>query len=166
MNPFLVIICVLAAVYFVVKHINGIIAKKDAKKAQKRVDENVEWQLLDGLSDLTISVLAKHSDKEKIARIVSARINDYLKLSVHPYNLSNLFKNLGLTTGVKHNASNREIELSALIQHYVLRNIDSHDLDCWKIGVSKDRKEGYEKLNHSFLSKCEKNQWIWSPVMN
>ncbi|MCE9517947.1 hypothetical protein K8Q96_03025 [Candidatus Nomurabacteria bacterium] len=166
MNPVLFVICVLAVVYFTVKYINRIIAKKDAEKAQKRVNENVEWQLMDGLSDLTISVLAKHSDKEKIASIVSSRINDYLRLSVHPYNLYNVFKNLGLTTGVKNNASNKEIELSALIQHYVLRNVDSHDLECWQIGISKDRKEGYEKLNHSFLSKCEKNQWIWSPVMN
>jgi hypothetical protein len=166
MHPFIWIILFLATVVAIGKLINRYSVKKDARKAQQRIDANIEWQLLDGLYNLPISTLVTHSDKKKIARIVSARICDYLQMAVHPGRLTALFENLGLFTSVKTDVTDKEIELSALIQHYVLTNVDSHDVDIWNIHVCKDKKSGYEKLNQSFLVKARNNMLIWSPLDN
>lgn len=121
---------------------------------------------MDGLEDMTIELLAQHSDKEKMARAVSCRIVDLIRLSIHPEKLSNVFEKLGLFMAVKNHWSVKEIELSALIQQYTLRNIDSHDLEVYQIEVSKDRKNGFQKINNSFLNKAEKNGFIWSPSLS
>jgi cell division protein FtsL len=166
MHPFIWFILFIAVVITVAKVFNRYLAKKDAREAQKRIDANIEWQLLDGLCNLTVKTLATHSDNKKIASIVSARICDYLEMAVHPYQLATLFENLGLFISAKNDVSDKEIELSALIQHYVLTNIDSYNMDVWNKQVCDDKKIGYAKLNKSFLARVKKDMLVWSPFDN
>lgn len=156
----------IVALIAIIKFIFVLEAKSDAKKAQRNLDRNIENQLMDSISDHSLNFLAQHSDKEKIARILSARIQDLIELGIHPIQLANLFEKLGMSDVPMKTASNKEIEIAALTKQYILRNIDSHKLGVYQITVSKDRKNGFEKLNNSFVSKAEKNWLIWSPEMN
>lgn len=166
MNPVLFIICFIVMIAIITKIVNFFVQKNDQRKAQLCVDKNVEWQLMDGIGNITIEVLEKHSDKKKIASIVSARISDCLEIAVHPAKLVKIFENLSLFTTTKNNQSDKAIELSALIQQYVLRNVDSYDVDVWNIQVCEDKKKGYILLNQSFLAKVKKNMTVWSPMSN
>lgn len=163
----LVFIAVIVVIWFAGKQIMKKIDQYQARKYQKNfTDKIVEKNLMDGLAEISIELLAKHSDKEKIAIAVSCRIVDLIRLSIHPEKLSVVFEKLGLFMVVKNHWSMKEIELSALIQQYVLRNIDSHDLEVYQIEVSKDRKNGFQKLNTSFLVKAPKDMLVWGPKLN
>ncbi len=164
MHPVLFIILVLIAVVLIGKLIWRQVEKREKRKAQKKVDENIEKQLEDYFSKMKIETLAKHSDKERMARIASARIEDYIKMAAHPKKLSNLFQNLGLFTATRNRWSTKEIELAALIQQYTLRNIDAHDMRVYQSEVCTDRKQGFTELNKSFLTKVHDDLLIWSPL--
>lgn len=162
MHPVLFIILCIAVVAIAAKLILRQGEKSDAKKAQKSVDENVEWQINEcRFNEATIEMLARHSDKEKVARIVSTRIEDYVQMAVHPKKLSKLFQNLGLFTAVRNNWSSKEIELAALIQQYTLRSLDAHDMRVYQTEVCADRVPGFNDLNKSFLTKVEDNMLVW-----
>lgn len=139
---------------------------KDTKDLQTSLDKNIEWQLMDGLHDLKIETLAKHSDKSRIASIVSSRISDYLKMGVDPSTLYRVFENLRLNPAVRQNWNEKEVELSALIQQFVLQNEDSHDLMLWNKTVLNDKKQGLQKMQASFLVKVRKDMTVWSPLDN
>jgi len=168
MNPVLFIIIFLVVIVLIYKKvIQPLIEKNDQKQAQKSIDANTEWQLNEiGFAGVTIEMLARHSDKEKIARTVSSRIVDYLNLAIHPRQLSKILQNLGLFTAVRNNWSNKEIELSALIQQYILRDVSAHDLGVYQTIVCEDKKKGFEELNQSFLTKVHNDMLVWSLKYN
>jgi hypothetical protein len=165
MNPLLFIAIVAFAVFIVMKFvINPAIARKDAKKAQDAVDRNVEWQLMEGcdhVRDITIDLLARHSEKERIARVMAARIREYLYMGAHPQKIVRLFENLGLYDGPKI-AETKKNELSALIKHYALQDIEVHELRCYQSIIFEDQRSGLQKLNKSFLTKAGDSMLIWN----
>jgi hypothetical protein len=165
----LLIIAVLAAIACIVKFvINPAIARKDARETQEAVDKNIECQLLEGhdyVGQITVAVLAKHSDKNRMARIMASRISDYLEMGAHPDCLARLFKNLGLHDGPKK-AEDKEIELSALIKHYVNNSIEVFDLKKYQGTISADKAQGLSKINNSFLVKAGDSMLVWSPLNN
>ncbi len=164
---FFIIFAVIATVlFFGFKLMFKLEAKSDAKKAQRNLDRNIENQLMDSISDHSLTFLAQHSDKEKIARILSARIQDLIELGIHPIQLANLFEKLGMSDVPMKTASNKEIEIASLAKQYVLRNIDSHILEVYQITACKDVQNGFKKLNNSFMAKAEKNMLIWSPQLS
>jgi hypothetical protein len=141
--------------------------KRSAIKRQKTVtDPNIERLIIEEFSGLTMLNITEHSDHQKIARFISARITDEMRLGIHPKQLSNIFKNFGLFYATQNNWSAEEIALSAMIQQYVLRNIDSHDLEVYEIRFREDKKQGLGELNSSFLMKAEKNGFIWDLKLN
>lgn len=152
----------IAAILFSLYKAFEMLQKRDAKMNQQSLDKNIEWQLMDGLESLTITTLAKHSDKSRIASIVSARISDYLKMGVDPRRLYKVFENLQLNPIARHNWNEKEIELSALIQQFILQNEDSYDLMLWNEIVIGDKKSGLEKIQNSFLTKVKKNTLVWT----
>jgi hypothetical protein len=156
----------IVALIAIIKFIFVLEAKSDAKKAQRNLDRNIENQLMDSISDHSLTFLAKHSDKEKIARILSARIQDLIELGIHPIKLINLFEKLGMSDVPMKTASNKEIEIASLAKQYILQNIDSHILEVYQITVCKDVQNGFKKLNNSFITKAEKNMVIWSPQLS
>lgn len=166
MSPVLGIILFVAAIAAVMKWIvNPIIAKRDERSRQKAVDQNVEWQINEcKFNEVTIEVLAKHSDKERMARIASTRLVDYIAVGTHPKQLAYMLEKLGLFTATRNNWGAKEIELSALIQQYTLRNLDTHDMRVYQSITCEDRKTGFEKLNKSFLTKVHDNMLVWSPL--
>jgi hypothetical protein len=136
--------------------------KKSRIKRQKTIiDPNIERLMIEEFSRLTMVNITEHSNHQKIARLISARIIDEMRLGIHPKQLSNIFKNLGLFYATQNNWSNEEIALSAMIQQYVLRSIDSHDLKVYEIHFSENKKQGLEELNRSFLMNAENNGLIW-----
>ena len=163
---FLIILSVIALVAGAIYAIHYLGKKKDERNHQRHVDENVEKQISWGLDEVKIKLLATHSDKQKIARMVSDRIKEYLRMAVHPMQLSRVFENLGLYTHRRDEWTEKEIELSALIKQYVLQYIDRHDLEVWNAEVCADKKPGYERINKSFLVKAEDNMLVWSPNFN
>ncbi len=168
MHPVLFIIILVITIAVVYKKvILPLIEKRDQKQAQKSIDSNTEWQLTEnGFAEVTIEMLARHSDKEKIARIVSSRITDYLQLAIHPKKLSKILQNLGLFTAVTNKWSTKEIELAALIQQYILRDVSAFDLDVYQSVVSEDKKEGFAELNKSFLTRVHDDMLVWSLKLN
>ncbi len=156
----LIFLAVVAAIATAIWGIHTYTKNKDIKDLQKSTDESVERQLMDGLEDLTITALAKHSDKRWIASIVSARIADYLKMGVDPTKFFKLLENLKLNPTVRENWNEKEVELSALIQQYVLQNQDQEDLKLWNKTVLGDKKSGLENMQTSFLVKAKKSPWI------
>ncbi len=162
----LYILISIIALIAIIKFIFVLEAKSDAKKAQRNLDRNIENRLMDSISDHSLTFLAQHSDKEKIARILSARIQDLIELGIHPIQLANLFEKLGMNDIPMKTASNKEIEIASLAKQYILRNIDSHTLEVYQSTVCKDVKNGFNKLNNSFMIKAEKNMLIWSPQLS
>lgn len=167
MNPIPFIILTIVAVAVAFKYILKWKDEKEATKRQKTfTDPNIERLIIEDFSELKIENITAHSDHQKIARFISSRITDELKLGIHPRQLNNIFQNLGLFTTTRNHWSDKEIALSATIQQYVLRNIDSHDLEVYQIRFSEDPKKGLEELNKSFIVKAEKNGLIWDMKLN
>ncbi len=169
MHPlFLFIILLLIAVVVIIgKLLQRLAARKDARQLQKGIDRNTEWQLNEGRFDeVTIEMLARHSDIEKIARIVSVRIYDCIKLAVHPKKLSKIVQKLGLFAPARNNWSDKEIQLAALIQQYILRNLDAHDLKVYQSEVCENVKSGFTELNKTFLTKVHDDMLVWSHLDN
>ncbi len=168
MNPLLFIVILALGVFLVMKFvINPAIARKDAKKNQDAIDRNVEWQLMegnDGVDQITIELLARHSQKERIARVMAARIREYLYMGAHPEKIVRLFQNLGLFDGPKKVEDIKQIELSALIKHYALQEIEVHELRCYQTTLFEDQRNGLQKLNKSFLTKAGDSMLIWGPL--
>lgn len=167
MNPIPFIILAIIAIAVAFKFILKWSDKRSEIKRQKTIiDPNIERLITEEFSRLTMINITDHSDHQKIARLISARITDEMRLGIHPKQLSNIFKNLGLFYATQNNWSNEEIALSAMIQQYVLRNIDSHDIEVYEIRFREDKKQGLEELNRSFLMKAEKNGLILNLELN
>ncbi len=162
MHPVLFIVLVAVAVFILAKISLSQQRKRDEKSAQKAVDKNVEWQLEDRFHEITIETLARHSDVEKMARIASSRIEDYIYMAVHPKKLSQIFQKLGLFTAVRNNWGSKELQLAALIQQYVIRNLHAHDLRVYQTVVCEDKASGFEELNKSFITKVHDDMLVWS----
>jgi hypothetical protein len=167
MHPVLFIVLFIAVVAIVGILISRQTKKRDTRKAQQSVDKNVEWQINEGhFNEMTIQVLATHSDKEKMARIVSARIYEYIKQAIHPKKLSKTFQKLGLFTTVRNNWGNTEIELAALIQQYLLHSLDAHDLRVYHSAVCDDKICGFEELNELFVPKVKDDMFTMNLQLN
>jgi|GEM_PF-3300232 len=169
MHPVLFIFLIICAIALVMKFvINPMIARHDGRDAQKGIDRNIEWQLLEGLEyphQITINLLAQYSDKEKIARIMASRIREYLAIGAHPHHLAKLFESLALYDGSKKGTT-REIEVAALIKHYVLEDVSRNDLSNYQSTLASDTAKGLERLNMSFIVKAKKCSFLWNPLDN
>ncbi len=169
MHPVMfILLCIGGVALLMVYGINPAIARRDARKSQEAIDRNIEWQLLEGLEyphQITIALLAQYSDKEKIARIISSRIREYLAIGAHPQQLARLFENLGLYDETKK-GDTREIEIAALIKYYVLEDVSRTDLSNYRSTLTSDKVRGLERLNMSFIMKAKKSSFVWSPLDN
>jgi hypothetical protein len=157
----------IAIIIALVKIIQYFKKRSDKKRIQKRTDQNVELQINEcSFEEITIDALVRHSDGKKVARMVSSRICDYIKLAIHPGKLSKIFQNLNLFTYYSNEISDKEVELSALIKHYTLSNLDTHNMNVYQSQVCEDKEGGFEQLNKSFLTKVENKMLVWSSHLN
>ena len=166
MNTVLLIITI--TTIFGIWQIVKFFQRKEAKEAQDKIDRNIERILMSEFYEATgnIELFAKYSRTDLIASYIAGKVVDLMKFGIHPQELAKLFSNLGLYTSTKNNWSDKELELSALIQQYILRHVDSHTLEVYQMVVCQDKKQGFSKLNNSFLAKAEKNMLIWSPSLS
>ena len=151
-----------AAIWF----FRSYLPKKDRAEAQARKDANIEKFLMDSFSEHDIAFVAEHSDKERMAAIIAHRFCDLLKAVSHPEAIVSIASKYGLYGSIRINATNREIELSALAQNIILRNIDSHDLQAWQMSFLRPTLAAQNNLNKSFLAKVEKNTVVWDLKLN
>lgn len=168
MHPVMFILLFAAASFVLMKFIvNPIHARRDAARIQCEIDRNIEWQIMEGLEyphQITIELLAQHSDKQKIARIMAQRIYEYITMGAHPDKLIKVFKSLGLSGATTK--SDEEIMLVALIKDYVQKNISRTDLANYHSILMSDKSAGLSRLNTTFLVQTKKASFVYSPLDN
>jgi hypothetical protein len=157
--PILILAAVAATIIFIV---NPSIRRRDAKQAQKRVDQNIEKMLLYQF-EIDIEFLGKHSDIEFVAGVVSTRLKNFIEHGIAPVSLYEILKKLCIVSPVI-GARTPEERLRSLIQGNMLRDMDSYNMELYMIAGSKSKKEDWHLLNKTFLTRVEKNMLIWSPL--
>lgn len=161
MNEFIIVLfivvgLVLAVAFLVSRHDS----RKTARKAQQALDKRIEEDLLEIFKGRrAISTLVKHSDQSRIARLVVGRILEYLEFGVSPWSLSVLFERLGLDNSGK--LTDEEALLVIKIKQLLHEAIDDFCLNRYYRTATLDAKEGFGKLNKSFLvENVRKNGFV------
>lgn len=130
-------ILIIVAVIIIIDRTATRFFKKNLKEINLREEQDfeVEWSLNASLSELSLKMLVLHSNKERIARLVDERLKGFISYR-SVYSDLRVFKSMDLFNYSVNNYTTEEIELSALIQQYLLRML-------WK----KGELEFFKKLS-------------------
>lgn len=148
-----------------VAFVRSRLIRREKRAQQVRIDQDIENALFRYMTEerAALQKLTKHSEPKRIAKLVAARVLEYIEMGVHPDKLIRIFSNLQL-----ENVDMKEVEaeLANSIKYYISSEINTRKLNVYMYTVCEDHARGFKELEKTFLARTKKDGFVMNLSLN